>query len=101
MVEDKQIHPLHQLTLYVCSGCEGCGQAAAYLLGWTSGREDVQLEIVSIADLPEQVVRLGINHTPALVIDDELLAQEVSVDSLTELLWTRLNEPGASPQPVS
>ena len=63
-------------------------------------RGDVALEIVSIADQPEQVVRLGITHTPALVMDDEVLAYKVSVDSLTEILRTRLHGPGASPQPV-
>ena len=98
MVEHKQgHHPMHKLTLYVCSGCEGCDQATAFKQGWANGRQNVALEIVTIPEEPKQFVRLGITHTPALAINDELLAQKVSVESLAEFLRTRLNGPEVSP----
>jgi len=101
MAETKQTAPAQQVTLYVCSGCERCDGAAIFLRGWANGRPNVALEIVSIGDQPWQVVRLGIAHTPALVIDDELLAQNISVNKLAELLRTSLNGPESNPQSVS
>lgn len=101
MAETKQIAPAQQVTLYVCSGCERCDGAAIFLRGWANGRRNVALKIVSIGDQPWQVVRLGIAHTPALVIDGDLLVQNISVNSLAELLRTNLNGPESNPQPVS
>ncbi len=86
---------VHRVTLFVCSGCEACYQAATFLRGWADGRPDVTLEIVSVLRSPEQIVRLGITHTPALVVDGELLAQNVSVETLADRLPIRLNGPAA------
>jgi len=100
MAEKRYSDPPGQMTLYVCSGCERCEGAAIFLRGWANGRPNVTLEIVSIADRPEQVIRLGIAHTPALVVEDELLAHNFSVKELAELLQARLNGPEANPRPV-
>ena len=97
MAETKQTAPAQQVTLYVCSGCERCDGAAIFLRGWANGRRNVALEIVSIGNQPEQVIRLGIAHAPAPVIEDELLAHDFSVNELAELLRTRLNGPEANP----
>ena len=85
----------HRATLYVCSGCEACHQAATFLLRWADGRPGVTLDIVSVLRQPERIVRLGITHTPALVVDGELLAQNLSVDMLADRLPIRLNGPAA------
>ncbi len=78
-----------RLTLFVCSDCEACDRATVFLQGWANGRPEVALEIVSILEQPEQAIRLRITHTPALVVGGELLAQNISVDTLSELLRTR------------
>jgi hypothetical protein len=77
---------LPQLNLFVCSNCEACNQATPFLQGWAYGHPNVGLNIVSILDKPEQIVRLGITHTPALAVDGELLAQNLSDDALADLL---------------
>jgi hypothetical protein len=47
---------------------------------------------------PEQIIRLGITHTAAVVVEGELLARNLSVDMLADLLRTRLDGPRAGPQ---
>lgn len=84
-----------RVELFVCSGCEMCDSAAVFLRGWANGRPNVALEIISVLRQPEQVVRLGIGHPPALVVDGELLAQGFSVDTLADLLRTYIDEPEA------
>jgi hypothetical protein len=101
MTKNKPTNFQHRVVLFVCSGCEGCDQATAFMQGWANGRQDVALDIVNIADRPEQFVRYGIMHSPARVIDGELLAQKVSVNSLTKLMSSRLHGPEAGPQTVS
>lgn len=62
-----------------------------YLRGWANGHPDVSVEIVSILDQPEEVIRLGITQTPALVMEGKILDQSFTVDALAKLL---LNLPG-------
>jgi hypothetical protein len=54
--------------------------------GWIIGRSDVQVEVVSIMERPTDIVRLGISGTPALVLNQELLAQNLTENKLDELL---------------
>jgi len=93
--DDRGAARAHRVTLYVCSGCEACYQTATFLRGWAKGCPNVTLEIVPVLQQPEQIVRLGISHTPALVVDGELLAQNLSVDMLVDRLTIRLNGPAA------
>ncbi len=93
--DDRGAGRAHRVTLYVCSGCEACHQAATFLLRWADGRPGMTLDIVSVLHRPEQIVRLGISHTPALVVNGELLAQNVSVDTLADRLLIHLNGPAA------
>jgi hypothetical protein len=72
--------------MFVCSGCEACQQATTYLRGWANGCPDVSVDIVSILDQPEQVIRLGITQTPALVMEGKILDQNFTVDALAKLL---------------
>ena len=97
MLEDNRTaRQVHRVTLFVCSSCEACKQAAAFLRRWANGCPDVTLEIASVVHRPEQIVRLGITHTPALVVDGALLAQNVSVDTLADRLLIHLNGPAVA-----
>jgi hypothetical protein len=62
-----------------------------YLRGWANGHPDVSVEIVSILDQPEEVIRLGITQTPALVMEGKMLDQSFTADALVKLL---LSVPG-------
>ncbi len=75
-----------EITLFVCTNCEACNQATTFMQGWVNGHPNVGLNIVSILDKPEQIVRLGITYTPALAVDGELLAQNLSGAALADLL---------------
>jgi hypothetical protein len=86
MHKDSQPQSDTEISLFVCSNCEACIQATTFMQGWANGCPDVGLNIVSIPDKPEQIVRLGITYTPALVVADKLLAQNLSVDVLADLL---------------
>jgi len=86
-----------QITLFVCVDGEICRQAVTFMRGWANGCPDAVTEIISIADQPEQVVRLGITHTPALVIDGRLIAQNLSINALDKLL--RQHWPGTKAAP--
>ena len=89
-----------KLTLYVCSGCEACERAQFFLKGWANGRAGVGAEIVTLEQRPEQVVRFGITHTPALVINNEFVSQSLSIETLAALLQTGTTKPAASPPSV-
>jgi glutaredoxin len=91
VTEESRPPTIQHIILFVCSGCEACRQATTYLRGWANGCTDVFVEIISILDQPEQVIRLGISQTPALVMDGKVLAQNFTVDELARLL---LNQPG-------
>ena len=86
MRKDSQPQSNTHITLFVCSNCEACNQATTFMQGWVNGRPNVGLNILPILDRPEQIVRLGITDTPALAVDDKLLAQNLSIDVLADLL---------------
>lgn len=88
-----------QVTLFVCSDGEICRQAVTFMRGWANGCPEIAAEIISIADQPEQVVRLGITQTPALVMDGQPIAQNLSINRLAELLRQRWPGIKATPQP--
>ncbi len=83
---------LHRVTLFVCSGCEPCDQAIAFLQGWINGRAQAEMQVIPIAQRPEKVVRMGIAHTPALVVNGELIAQNLTLDTLAEALRRGIDE---------
>jgi hypothetical protein len=97
MTEESKARMTEQIKLFVCSEGEVCCQAVTFMQGWANGCPDIETEIVPIAGQPAQVVRLGITHTPALVINGELIAQNLSINSLAELL--RLRRPGRDAVP--
>jgi len=53
---------------------------------WTSNRPDVTLDCESIHDNPAAAVRMGITKLPALVMEDELVAQGAPENWVTRLL---------------
>jgi hypothetical protein len=92
MTKKNKARPIDQIMLFVCSEGETCSQIVTFMRGWAHGCPAAATEIISIANQPEQVVRLGITQTPALVIDGQLIAQNLSVETLAELL--RMRWPG-------
>ncbi len=93
MTNETKPPTMQHVILFVCSGCEACRQATTYLRGWANGCPDVFVEIISILDQPEKIIRLGISQTPALVIEGKTLAQNLTVDELARFL---LNQPGGN-----
>ncbi len=100
MSDHSQARQPRRVALFVCSGCEMCDATAMFLRGWANDRPNVALEIVPILGEPAETIRLGITHTPALVVDGELLAQDLSVNTLTDLLRTSLDMSGTGMQPA-
>lgn len=93
MQKQRERQGMRQVSLFVCSDCERCRRAEQFCREWTGHRPDVALEIVSILQRPRQVFRLGITHTPALVVDGELLAQDLAADeTLAGLLRAYVSE---------
>ncbi len=73
---------MKSVKLFVCSGCSECEAAITFMEMWQQTHPNCDTQIVSIFDDPREVVILGIKSTPALVIDDELIGQELSVEAL-------------------
>jgi predicted DsbA family dithiol-disulfide isomerase len=55
--------------------CEAGDVAHERLEHWSAAHSDIHVERRSVHDDPTAVVRLGITRVPALVVDDEVLAQ--------------------------
>ena len=62
------------LVLYTGSG-EASGLANKRLSEWSKSQPDIDMERRSVHYDPAEVVRLGITSVPALVLDNEVLAQ--------------------------
>ena len=78
---------MQRVKLFVSSECEECDRAADFLQQWSRNHSEVKTEIVSVLSVPEDVVRLQIFYTPALVIDGEVIVkQDLSVERIAELL---------------
>ncbi|RMG96364.1 MAG: hypothetical protein D6706_10315 [Chloroflexi bacterium] len=91
MPENNQISSespaVHRVKLFVSSECEVCDQATAFLQQWSKNHAEVKTEIVSVLNAPEEVVRLQIFYTPALMIDGKVIVrQDLSVEEIAELL---------------
>jgi hypothetical protein len=56
------------------------------LEAWSANTPEVTLDCVSIHSNPAQAVRLGITELPALVTDDEVIAQGMPENWITALL---------------
>jgi hypothetical protein len=88
-----QTEQRRRLILYVCSGCVMCSQVTPLCMEWADAHPDIALEVVPVLEQPEQVIRLGITHTPALAQEGALLAQNLTVDELVGLFDSRLQRP--------
>ena len=63
-------------TLILYTGSFAAGEFAnERLKHWSETRPDINVERRSVHDDPVAVVRLGITSVPALVLDDEVVAQ--------------------------
>ncbi len=78
---------VRHVKLFVSSECEVCDQAAAFLQQWSKNHSEIKTETVSVLSAPEEVVRLQIFYTPALVINDKpIVKQDLSVEEIAEIL---------------
>ena len=68
----------HLVQLYVSSENPICDEVAEALLAWGNCRKQTKVQAIPILDDPENVVRLGIFYTPALVINGTLIAGGIS-----------------------
>lgn len=82
-----------KITLFVCSGCLACERAETFLQGWAQGRADASLEVVTIEKRPSDFVRRGITQTPAIILEDELVVQNVTTEILAEYLAASQSSP--------
>lgn len=82
-----------KITLFVCSGCLACERAETFLQGWVQGRADASLEVITIEKRPSDFVRRGITQTPAIILEDELVVQNVTTEMLAEYLAASQSSP--------
>ncbi|MEM7331731.1 MAG: hypothetical protein AAF490_06545 [Chloroflexota bacterium] len=64
----------HFVQLYISSDDPVCNEVAKALMVWGNGRVHTQIQTIPVLAEPENVVRLGIFYTPALVINGTLIA---------------------------
>jgi hypothetical protein len=84
MHEKNQRHSIH---LFVSKDDPICDEVAESLLAWGQGRTDCVIEVIPALSEPEEVVRLQIFYTPALVMDGQLIAGGInSIDDLARFL---------------
>lgn len=85
--DNQQSSKVRHINLFVSSNCEACDRATAYIQQWSKNHSEVKTETVSVFSVPEEVVRLQIFYTPALVIDGEVIVeQDLSIEQIAELL---------------
>lgn len=65
---------MKRLTLYL-GGSDTDATIKRILEEWSANRSDVSLHYASIHSDPAAVVRIGITHLPALVMEGELIVQ--------------------------
>lgn len=73
----------YQIQLFVSSDDPVCDEVATALHAWGDGRTDTCIEMTPVLSQPEEVVRLQIFYTPALVINGKLIAG--GIDSAADL----------------
>ena len=85
--QNSKSSEVRRVKLFVSSECEVCDQAAAFLQQWSKTHSEIKTETISVLSAPEEVVRLQIFYTPALVINDKpIVKQDLSVEEIAELL---------------
>ncbi len=71
----------HRINLFVSTDDSISEEVAESLIAWGEGRSDCTIEIIPVLSRPEQVIRLQIFYTPALVINGTLIAGGISSPS--------------------
>lgn len=74
------------IQLFISTDDEACTAVKDYLETWVKQQVEASLEVISILDNPQQLIRAGINHTPALVVNGEVVSQQCSVEEVKALL---------------
>jgi len=78
--------PVTHMQLFIANEDEHCTAVQNYLVAWVQKRKDVTLQIIPILDDPIKLIRLEINYTPALVVNNKLITQNCSVDEVKAFL---------------
>ena len=85
--QNSKSSEVRRVKLFVSSECEVCDQAAVFLQQWSKTHLEIKTETISVLSAPEEVVRLQIFYTPALVINDKpIVKQDLSVEEIAKLL---------------
>ena len=85
--QSSQSSKVRRVKLFISSECEVCDQAVAFLQQWSKNHTEIKTETISVLSATEEVVRLQIFYTPALVINDKpIVKQDLSVEEIAELL---------------
>jgi Thioredoxin domain len=75
------------IQLFIATDEDSCTAVKHYLETWLEGQDDtVSLEIIPILENPARLVQAGINYTPALVINGEVVSQGCAIDEVDALL---------------
>ena len=74
------------IKLFISTDDAACAHVRDYLETWIVGREDATLEIVPVLENPVELIQLGINYTPALVVNGMVISQRCSVEEVKEWL---------------
>ncbi len=83
--------PAGRVVMFVESDSEECAQVIHLIQDWNRNQPGTVVTIVSVLEEPEEIIRLGIEKAPALVMDGKLVAQAVSAEGLARLLETNFN----------
>ncbi|MBZ0275364.1 MAG: hypothetical protein K8I60_04435 [Anaerolineae bacterium] len=82
-MNSKNVLPVQ---LFISTDDAACTAVQDYLEAWVQEHNTVSLEVIPILDDPEQLVRIGINYTPALVVKGKLISHRCSVDDVKAYL---------------
>jgi hypothetical protein len=82
----------HSISLFISKDDPISEEVAESLLAWGKGRADCAIEVIPVLSQPEEVVRLQIFYTPALVMDGQLIAGGInSTEDLARFLPDELD----------
>ncbi len=78
---------IRQIQFFVSSECETCEQVETFLQGWTNDHPPTTLAIMPVLEYPEEVVRLQIFYTPAVVVNGKVLSEpNLSIEKVAQFL---------------
>ena len=74
------------IQVFISTDDEACTDVKDFMESWIKDHDGIQLEFIPILENPIRLIRLGITHTPAIVVDNKVMVQECSVNEVRALL---------------